>query len=428
MVTVDFFDETNVPSVRSQDFKRVNLIGRGRYCKVYSAAGPSSFLSNDSQEEEVDEVVDTQIRRPPSLVAIKCIDPSKIQNKSKLLAIAMGELTNEARVLSQLNHTNIVRLLGICLESDSLTFGEESDFMVFEVLRETLGDRLKKWRREKQLKEQMYVTKNNSLRSMMSKLKASSASSLPCMPASSQSSVATNSTTDSSTRPAPEERMRRMHIRVKNTVLGIVNGLVYLHSKEIVLRDLKPDNVGYVDSPGIKYGTVNTSVDDCDQPVDLVRLFDFGMAKNVELCDPREVCGSLRYMAPEVMKGEGYSLKVDVYSFGVLLFEMCSLISPFTEDLNSKKKNKMKKRPKKNFPRGSPGTSAKTNGKLDDFCERFLAGEISPYSDLEKSVPCPQLRDIIEECCGKDPTKRPTIIEIQSRLNTIFSVSMDDVN
>merc|ERR1712238_488848 len=42
-----------------------------------------------------------------------------------------------------------------------------------------------------------------------------------------------------------------------------------------------------------------------------------------------EKCGTPRYMAPEVGLGQGYGLPVDVYSFGILLWEICSLTKPF---------------------------------------------------------------------------------------------------
>merc|ERR1719223_2181950 len=104
----------------------------------------------------------------------------------------------------------------------------------------------------------------------------------------------------------------------------------YMHSRGIVLRDLKPGNVGF------------------DERTGTVKLFDFGMARPVRDCDPNELCGSPKYMAPEIMSkmlcggggddNEGlYSLGVDVYSFGVVLYELCSLHVPFSS--SSKPRN-----------------------------------------------------------------------------------------
>jgi len=67
-----------------------------------------------------------------------------------------------------------------------------------------------------------------------------------------------------------------------------------------------------------------------------LKIFDFGLAKELQPHDQvatdmyRLSCaGSLRYMAPEVVLHQPYNLNVDVYSFAILLWEMCSLNSSF---------------------------------------------------------------------------------------------------
>ena len=62
----------------------------------------------------------------------------------------------------------------------------------------------------------------------------------------------------------------------------------------------------------------------------VVKLFDLGFAAGL----PEEGllydrCGTTRYMSPEIGLSLGYGLEVDVYSFGVLLWEMCALKVPF---------------------------------------------------------------------------------------------------
>jgi len=98
----------------------------------------------------------------------------------------------------------------------------------------------------------------------------------------------------------------------------IANAIYFLHSKKIVYRDLKPDNLGF----------------DVDGTL---KLFDFGLAKHMDPVDKSDDglylltgnTGSLRYMAPEVAKGEPYNQKVDAYSFGILFWQICSLQTPF---------------------------------------------------------------------------------------------------
>ena len=62
-----------------------------------------------------------------------------------------------------------------------------------------------------------------------------------------------------------------------------------------------------------------------------IRIVDFGLAKFLgedELS--YSVCGSPEYLSPEMLRlGEGYDRRVDIYSLGVLLFEMLTGLPPF---------------------------------------------------------------------------------------------------
>ncbi|KWU42216.1 kinase-like protein, partial [Rhodotorula sp. JG-1b] len=100
--------------------------------------------------------------------------------------------------------------------------------------------------------------------------------------------------------------------KVRFYVAEIILALEFLHSKNIVYRDLKPENC-LLDGSGH------------------VVLCDFGLSKVLDSADAkcRTLCGTTSFLAPEVLLDVGYSYPADWWSLGVLLFEMCFGWSPF---------------------------------------------------------------------------------------------------
>ena len=96
----------------------------------------------------------------------------------------------------------------------------------------------------------------------------------------------------------------------------ILRAVDYLHSQGLAHRDIKPENILITDKM-------------------VPKLADFGTTK--DFFTPRiTFCGTYEYMAPEIFEKKYQTLKVDIWSLGILLFEMTHLTTPFAKNQLSK--------------------------------------------------------------------------------------------
>lgn len=162
-------------------------------------------------------------------------------------------------------------------------------------------------------------------------------------------------------------------IKFTNTIkqiilIGIARGILYLHSHHIVHRDLKPDNV---------------LIDDNFHP----HITDFGLSQSFQSYEPvlsnSFDKGSPVYMAPELFNGAIVTSKVDVYAFGILMYEVLTEREPYP------------------------------NIQSYLYLMNQVVGGLRPeFPETTKD----SLQKLAKECWNEDPDSRPTFDDIFSSL------------
>lgn len=148
-------------------------------------------------------------------------------------------------------------------------------------------------------------------------------------------------------------------LRVWRFLLQILAALQYIHKLGIVHGDLKPQNILLT---GRDYE---------------VKLADFGISQALEAATCLyEGAGSLSYCAPEVLNGDAFNQKVDVWALGCILYEMITQKAAFV---------------------GSGEEQVK---------QSILSRNLPKINENQGSS---ELRTICRLCMERDPEKRPTI-------------------
>lgn len=259
-----------------------------------------------------------------------------------------ADLAIEAHFLQALHHEHIIQLHGIAagdMRQNIAAGKERAFFIVVDRLVDTLEERIHKWSEEREQHSGLLARWSPDYK---------------------------------------ENRKKEMFDRIR-LASQIASAMEYLHSLNIVFRDLKPDNIGF-DKDGV------------------LKLFDFGLAKELKMKNHRfdgkyELTGntgSRRYMAPEVAKDEHYDRSVDVYSFGILLWELCSAEKPFF-------------------------------GYTSDKHMRQVAiGGERPKMDSIHTMCWPvNLQWLMTRCWSEDPTQRPTFTIVKQVLQDILNCKCD---
>ena len=100
---------------------------------------------------------------------------------------------------------------------------------------------------------------------------------------------------------------------VVDIMLQLTDGLSHAHDSYIIHRDIKPQNILILDNG-------------------LVKITDFGIAmalNSSQLTQTNSVMGSVHYLPPEQASGKGSTIKSDIYSLGILMYELVTGKLPF---------------------------------------------------------------------------------------------------
>lgn len=165
-------------------------------------------------------------------------------------------------------------------------------------------------------------------------------------------------------------------------LISISHSMKYLNQRRIIHRDLKSANV-LLDKDFNAY------------------LADFGFSKRIKIGEDfnqSQYCGTLIYMAPEIDQKMHYDYKVDVYAFGILMYEIVTGEDPYPELENK-------------------------NIDIEEFIQKVKENNYRPkFDDMVKK----SIKNLILSCLSNDPNERPSFDEIFNKLSYKIYESGDE--
>lgn len=229
----------------------------------------------------------------------------KLMSQPENFRLAAAELAVEAHMLASFDHPNILKIRGWAANGVA-SFAEgahDSFFLLLDALDETLDQRICRWqaqeeiyRQQQQQQQQAVMSSGGCFFDVWKRL---------------SNQHHDNNSTSLLNNPSYQP----LYLEKLGVCAEIASALNYLHDRGVIFRDLKPNNIGFLNGR--------------------VQLFDFGLSRELPGCDlqqPFEMSGkvgTLRYMAVEVACQQPYNVAADVFSWAMVSYEVMTLCKPF---------------------------------------------------------------------------------------------------
>jgi len=156
---------------------------------------------------------------------------------------------------------------------------------------------------------------------------------------------------------------------IRKILMDTCAGMIYLHENNIIHRDLKPGNLLLTQDWKTK-------------------VADFGLSRalpNANVTRTLTSCGTITYTAPEVLRDQRYSLKVDIWSFGIIALSLITRTKPYPKMTDAQ------------------------------IVIRVLAGK---RPNIPPKVP-KEFTNLIKKCLKNDPKERPSFQQLSRILEQI---------